>query len=128
MRIAMAASEVAPFAKTGGLADVTAALARSLAQAGHDVRLFLPFYGNLKERDRPFTTVDFVRDVPVRFGDRTYEFSLLTTKLPGTELLIYLVVCEALYGRAATYTGDADEHLRFALLSRAAIESCQRMG
>ena len=128
MRIAMAASEVAPFAKTGGLGDVTAALARYLSEDGHDVRLFLPFYGNLKERDRPFTTVDFVRDVPIRFGNRTHTFSLLTTKLPGTELLIYLVVCQALYGREATYTADADEHLRFAMLSRAAIESCQRMG
>jgi starch synthase len=38
------------------------------------------------------------------------------------------VVCPALYGREATYTADADEHLRFAMLSRAAIESCQRMG
>ncbi len=128
MRIAMAAAEVAPFAKTGGLGDVTAALARYLSDDGTDVRLFLPFYGNLKERNRPFTTVDFVRDVPIRFGDRTYTFSLVTTNLPGTDFLVYFVVCPALYGREATYTADPDEHIRFAMLSRAAIESCQRMG
>jgi len=128
MRIAMAASEVAPFAKTGGLGDVTASLARYLAAAGHDVRLFLPFYGNLRERNRSFSAVTFVRDVPIRFGAREYDFSLVTTTLPGTELPVYFVVCPELYARAATYTADADEHLRFAMLSRAAIESCQRMG
>ena len=90
---------------------------RERPERGHDVRLFLPFYGNLKERNRPFRTVDFVRDVPIRFGDRVYSFSLLSTTLPGTDLSIYLVVCPALYGREATYTADSDEHLRFAMLS-----------
>ena len=44
LRIALAASECAPFAKTGGLADVTGALARALWRRGHDVRVFLPAY------------------------------------------------------------------------------------
>ena len=43
-------------------------------------------------------------------------------------MAVYFVHCPALYDREGIYTGDCDEHLRFALLSRAAIESCQRMG
>ncbi|MGH7348660.1 MAG: glycogen/starch synthase, partial [Candidatus Rokuibacteriota bacterium] len=42
LRILLIASEVAPFAKTGGLADVAGALPRALAALGHDVRVLLP--------------------------------------------------------------------------------------
>ncbi|MBL8727749.1 MAG: glycogen/starch synthase, partial [Planctomycetes bacterium] len=54
MRICLAASEVAPFAKTGGLADVLAGLGRWLgkkapAGPGHDVRIFLPYYKRIAD-------------------------------------------------------------------------------
>ena len=59
MRLALAASELTPFAKTGGLADVLLGLGRWLGQAatddepdhgpGHDVRLFVPFYRKIAE-------------------------------------------------------------------------------
>ena len=42
VRICAIASEAAPFAKTGGLADVTAALTKYLHAHGHDIRLFMP--------------------------------------------------------------------------------------
>src|SRR5688572_14693592 len=128
MRIAQVSAELAPFAKTGGLADVCGALPRYLVQAGHEVRPFLPLYGNLREgRDR-LVPVGFAQDVPVTLGSTTRTFSLWTTALPGTSVPVYFVGCPSLYGRAATYTADADEHLRFAFLTVAAIESCQRMG
>jgi starch synthase len=44
MKIAFLSSEVAPFAKTGGLADVAGALPKFLTQAGEDVRVFMPLY------------------------------------------------------------------------------------
>jgi len=51
VRICAIASEVAPFAKTGGLADVTAALTKYLHAQGHDVRLFMPLYSAI-DRNR----------------------------------------------------------------------------
>lgn len=128
MRVAQVSSELAPFAKTGGLGDVCGALPRYLARAGHDVRPFVPLYANLREgRDR-LVPVDYARDVPVRVGGRTLTFSLATAPVPGTDVPVYFVDCPALYDRPGVYAADGDEHVRFAFLTHAALVSCQRMG
>jgi starch synthase len=128
LRICFVASEVAPLAKTGGLADVSSALPRYLHAQGHDVRLFLPFYSSINTSGLELTPLDSVRDVPVPMGTRRYTFSIVTARLPGSSLPVHLVHCPALYQRPGIYTAGPDEHLRFLLLTRAAIESCQRLG
>jgi starch synthase len=128
LRVGFVCSELTPLAKSGGLADVSAALPRYLARTGHDVRVFMPLYSSIDTSGLDLHNVDFLRDVPLDFGDRRYVFSALTTRLPGTDTGMYLIHCPALYDRDALYTHDDDEHLRFALLCRAAIECCQRMG
>jgi starch synthase len=127
LKICYSASEIAPFAKTGGLADVSSALPRELRRQGHDVRAFFPRYSCL--RDEPeLREVEFARDVPVWFGGREYRFTLMTGEDSSTGLSLYFVDCPDLYDRETIYTSGPDEHRRFALLSRAVIESCQRMG
>ena len=128
MRIALATAEMAPFAKTGGLGDVTAALSRYLNAAGHDVRPFLPLYGHLRVDADQLQPVHFLRDVPIQMGPHTIPISVYTAPLPGSTCPVYFVACPPLYGRKAIYAQDGDEHLRFGLLGRAAIECCQRMG
>jgi starch synthase len=126
MRICLVASELTPFAKTGGLGDVAAALARYLAKHGHDVRVFLPLYGRIDAQG--FAPVSFLQDVPVAMGERTYVFSVVAGRLPKSDLPVYFIVCPPLFSRQAIYSSEGDEHVRFALLSRAALECCQRMG
>ncbi len=128
LRIAFVASELAPFAKTGGLGDVAGALPRYLDAAGHHVRPFLPLYGSIERDGLKFTPVTFAQDVPLRMGDRTFAFTLYTSPLPGGGPPVYFVSCPALYAGRGIYAADGDEHLRFAFLGAAAIESCQRMG
>jgi len=128
LRVCFVASEVAPLAKTGGLADVAGALPRFLHSRGHDVRLFMPLYSSIDARRLDLQPVDFLQDVPLELGAHRYRFSVLTARLPGSPMMIYLVHCPALYNRPGIYTSGPDEHLRFLLLTRAAIESCQRMG
>lgn len=127
LRVCFVASEVAPLAKTGGLADVAGALPRFLHGMGHDVRLFLPLYSRIDAKKLDLHPVDFLQEVPLELGSHRYRFSVLTASLPGSSMMIYLVHCPALYNRPGLYTSGADEHLRFLALSRAAIESCQRM-
>ncbi|HVY23632.1 MAG TPA: glycogen synthase [Steroidobacteraceae bacterium] len=127
MKITFVASEITPFAKTGGLADVAAALPRALHALGHEVRLFMPFYASIAGKHYNIKPVDSIQHVGLLLGQHHYEFSLLSTRLPDSTLDVFLVDCPALYSRAALYTYDADEHRRFLLLQRAVLESCQRM-
>jgi starch synthase len=124
----MAASEVAPFAKTGGLGDVTSALSSYLHRAGHDVRVFHPLYATLDRGHLELFPVEFLQRIPLPMGPWRLSFSVYTAGLPGTELAVYFIHCPQLYGRASIYPAQWDEYLRFAFLSRAALISCQHMG
>jgi starch synthase len=128
VRVGLIASEAAPFAKTGGLGDVSAALARYLAKAGHDARLVLPLYASMKRDGLALTEVGFARDVGLTLGARRLAFTLFAARLPKGGPLVYFVHCPELYGRPGIYASDGDEHLRFGFLTLAALESFQRMG
>ena len=128
MRVCIVAAEVTPFAKTGGLGDVTSALALYLHRAGHDVRLFLPRYAQIDAAGFEIGAVGFLREIPVRLGPGTLRFSGAWTLLPGSDLEVHLVDCPELYARDGIYRDDGDEHIRMGFLTRAALECCQRMG
>jgi len=128
LRICLVSSELTPLAKTGGLADVSSALATYLHDAGHDVRMLVPRYSRIDNSGLKTEPVEGLTDLSMRFGDRTVHCAIDQAVLPGSRTPIYLLRCPEFYGRESIYTDDPDEHLRFALLSRAAIEMCQRMG
>jgi starch synthase len=125
LRVLIATSEAAPFAKTGGLADVTAALARYLHAAGHDVRLVLPLYRRVRASGVPLEPVPLLQEVPLQCGERRLWWSVWSSPLPKSAARAWFVRCPDLYEREGLYTQDGDEHLRFGFLTRAAIESCQ---
>jgi starch synthase len=128
LKLCFATSELTPLAKTGGLADVNAALAAYLHRSGHDVRVLMPLYSSIDRSALDILPVDYLQNMPMRIGHREGRYSIDTAHLPGTDLPLYLLRCPELYDRGTIYTADADEHLRFILLSRAAIEMCQSMG
>lgn len=128
LRICFIASEVAPLAKTGGLADVAGSLPRHLHEQGHDIRMFMPLYSSIGTPTLRTTPVDGAQNVEARLGPHRYRYSLLETKLPGSNVPLYLVHCPEAYDRPSIYTSGPDEHLRFLILQRAALEGCQRLG
>jgi starch synthase len=88
----------------------------------------MPFYSSVDLSNYYVHRVDFLQNIPILFGDRYLTISVLTTRLPGSEVDVYFIDCPEMYHRGSIYTSDPDEHLRFAVLSRATIECCQRMG
>src|SRR3984885_11870215 len=128
LKICLIASEVAPFSKTGGLADVCGALTKHLQAEGHELRVFTPLYSTIDPSTLEQELVEGLGDVPLDFGARRYRYSVRIARLPGTRAHLYFIDCPALYARESIYTADADEHVRFIALTRAAIECCQRTG
>ena len=120
----MVASEAAPFAKTGGLADVVGSLPAALAELGHEVAVLLPLYPSVP-RDGARRTHD---RLPVWLGGRYFGTSLLC--IDQHAVPYYFLDCPLLYDREGLYgdeEGDhADNHLRFSVLCRAALEVVRR--
>ena len=71
--------------------------------------------------------MESIRDVTVDLGGRDLRFGCYTCNLPGSDDEVQFIDCPDLYHRESIYTEDSDEVQRFALLSRAAIECCQRL-
>ena len=118
MNVLFVASEMAPFAKTGGLADVMAALPPYLQRAGHDVRVVMPFYNTV---DTSKATFQSIMKFELPLGPHRYQLEIFEV---GSGL--YFVHCPALYARGRLYTSDPDEHRRFLALQYAAMVICQR--
>jgi len=127
LSVCLLASEAAPLSKTGGLADVSAALTKYLHSVGHDVRLFTPLYKSIDREKIGARPMESLQDFEVPVGSHRYRFSVLQALLPGAAASVYLFDCPVLFNRATLYTQDVDEHLRFMAFTRAAFIACQRM-
>ena len=128
LRVCFIAAEYSPFAKTGGLGDVAAALTRDLARRGHDLRVFVPLHGQMELAGIDRHPVDYLQDLPLRVGPHEFRFGVQTARVPDTQLWVYLIDCPALFDRPRIYSDAPDEHVRYLALTRAAFECCQRMG
>ena len=127
LSICAIASEVVPLAKSGGLADVASALSRQLTAGGHDVRLFVPFYTQIRRDRLEVARVETLQGLPILIGSHEYRVNIWKARLPGSVTPVYLVESDSLYARPKLYTNDPDEHRRFLVLTRAALECCRRM-
>ncbi|HNQ87452.1 MAG TPA: glycogen synthase GlgA [Verrucomicrobiota bacterium] len=120
MRILLASSEVYPYSKSGGLADMVAALGKFLARAGHDVGLVTPLYRGIRERFRLLQPFRYRLEVPL--GHATVSATLWTTAAPDG-LRLYFVDQPAFFQRRGLYGEDdvayADNAARFIFLSKA---------
>ena len=128
LTVCLLASEVAPLSKTGGLGDVSAALAKYLHAAGHDVRLFTPFYSSIDRSKLEIRPVQGLQNLQLQLGTHSYRFSVFSSELPRSTARVFLIDAPALFARATLYTADPDEHLRFLAFTRAVFASCQQLG
>lgn len=124
MKIVIASSEAAPFAKTGGLADVCGSLPTAISQLGHDVCLFIPAHRQALECGQPIEPTDIRFDVPV--GTKTVSGEILRSKLPGG-VDVFLIAQPDYFDRAELYREAGEDYRdnceRFVFFCRAVLES-----
>jgi starch synthase len=127
LRICFVTSETTPYAKTGGLADVSGALLKFLHAGGHDIRLFMPAYASIGRDEFGLEPVPALQNLSLTIGYQRFVFSILSPRGAGARDVVFMVDCPAAFGRATLYTTDPDEHRRFLLLTHAAFMCCQRL-
>jgi starch synthase len=115
MRIAILSSEVVPFAKTGGLADVSGALPKALREQDVDARVFLPLYDQI---DRGLLAGHPIANVPVEWRGQISPTRVWQSDAAGAPA--YLVEAPEFFARPSIY-GYGDDHARFAFFSRATL-------
>jgi len=115
MRVAILTSEAVPFAKTGGLADVSGALPQALKQQDIDVRLVLPLYEQI---DRALLNGGSVENVRVEWRGQVHHVRFWFSDAAGAPA--YLLETPEFFARPSIY-GYKDDHIRFAFFSRAAL-------
>jgi starch synthase len=128
LKVVMVASEVMPFAKTGGLADATGALPKALAALGHQVSVIMPRYPMVERAVRSLEKVHDGLAVPM--GAHTEKGVIWSTKV-APRIPIYFVEHQGFFTREALYTtagGDyPDNAQRFAFFAKAALAACREL-
>ena len=122
MNILLASTEVVPYAKTGGLADVAGALPKALARLGHKVRIVMPRYNVEKILTRGRRLPGDLA-VPFNFGVRPTAVYLDDSG----QVPVYFIDAAEYYSRNKLY-GESDDPERFAFFSRALIELAKALG
>jgi len=120
MRILFVAAEVAPLAKVGGMADVVGALPKFLKKMGHDVRVFMPYYGFLSDKLR-------ISKEPIWQSSAMFQdFHIYESKLPNSDVPLYLFG-HPIFEPRRIYYGE-DEDYRFTLFANGAAEFIWNFG
>ena len=130
LNILIAASEVVPFAKTGGLADVAGALPKALRALGHDVRLVMPRYYVVDREKYGLKLMEGSLGVPMGVMGELWA-GVYEGLLPQTDIPVYFIDYEEYFGRSGLYDdngeGFADNDNRFIFFSRAVMQLAKKL-
>lgn len=125
MNILFASSEVVPFAKTGGLADVGSALPAELARMGLDVAIIMPAYRCARRSGQSVEATNIRFEIPI--GSKVVHGQLLKSQLPGHAVPVYLVAQNDYFDRPELYREEGEDYRdnceRFVFFCRAVMET-----
>ena len=120
LKIVHLASEVSPFSKTGGLADVLQSLPRKLAQMPHRVErvaIITPYYGSVKNKD--FARETIAKSLGLTIGKQNFSFAVKKISL-RPNLDIFFICHDRLFGQQKIY-GQENDGFRFYFFNRASL-------
>ncbi len=128
MKIAIVASEGAPYAKSGGLGDVMEALPAALSRIpGNEVVLVLPYYKKIKEN--PAYTVETVAETQISLGWRSQYVGVKKLLNRTDRVQVYFIDNDYYFGwRGGSIYGDGDDGERFAYFSKACLQALLEVG
>ncbi len=128
MKVAFIVSEATPYAKTGGLADVAGALPKFLGRLGVDVKLFMPFYREVRQKNLALNRI--IPTQTLEWPGGRQSFSVLEHKNDGFSA--YFIEKDEFFDRGHLYGtpagDDPDNGERFAFACRASLETLKTLG
>jgi starch synthase len=131
--VVMVSTEMVPFSKVGGLADVVGALPDELEKLGCSLVVFTPLYSEVSREKFDIRAEKDVKPMKVTVAGKPREFTLCSCLKPGTGIKVYFIDNEYYYGRKGIYTvpetGEAfkDEDERIIFFNRAVMESIKAL-
>ena len=137
LKILFITSEVVPFVKTGGIADVSSALPQQLTELGHQVRIVIPKYGAIDERKFRIHEVVRLKDINTEINGKEIIYSIRSSFLVGqkSRIQLYLLDNEEYFGSRHSLYADpitgiefSDNDERFILFTKAVFELIKRLG
>jgi starch synthase len=136
LNILFVSSEVEPFAKTGGLADVSNALPQSIKGSEHEIRVIMPKYGCINERKSKLHDMIRLKEIEVPMGPRPRTASVKSSFIANNSIKVqvYFIDNPHLFGRSGLYVHpdtkkdypDNDE--RFIFFCRGVLEVLKKLG
>jgi starch synthase len=136
LNVLFLSSEVEPFAKTGGLADVSGALPQSIKHLDHEIRIMMPRYGSINERKSKLHDMIRLKDIQVPVGSDLIQASVKSSFITNnhTKVQVYFLDNPKLFGRNGLYIHPdtkkeyKDNDQRFIFFSRGVLEVLKKMG
>jgi len=129
LKILFASSEVTPFAKTGGLADVSSSLPAALAALGHQVKIVMPLYRSVKDGNFDLKELESMSEVP--FRGEPLKNKVFYSKI-NSKLLIYFIKRDEFFDRKGLYGTEEGDYFdnpnRFIFFSRGILHLSELIG
>ncbi|MEA1962727.1 MAG: glycogen/starch synthase [Patescibacteria group bacterium] len=118
IKVLMAAAELAPFAKVGGLGDVTSSLPPALKKIGVDVRIIMPLYGLIDRKKYKLKKI--YSDLEIPSGRVLLKINIWQAFLPGSKVVVYFIDAPDYFKYKDVYIAD-DNSERFLFFSYASL-------
>lgn len=136
LNVLFVTSEVEPFSKTGGLADVSSALPKAIKDLGHEIRIITPRYRFISERKFKLHDIIRLREIPIQVGSTTYIGHVKSSFICNLKekVQVYFLDSPEYFGRDGIYQSPTtkkdykDNDERFIFFARGVLETLKHLG